>query len=132
MSDTILAWEAYPNFTESEFICSETGERAMQFSFIAVLQKIRQIYGRPMIISSGYRSILHSSEKDKDVAGEHSLGLAADILCNGRDALALIHIAQDIAVRRIGVNQKGDLNARFVHLGIGDRFGLFPQAIWTY
>ena len=104
----------------------------MQFSFIAILQKIRQIYGRPMIISSGYRSILHSSEKDKSHAGEHSLGLAADILCYGADALEILDVAINQGVKRIGINQKGDLNARFVHLGIGDRFGLFPQAIWTY
>jgi len=132
MTNPLVEWDKYPNFSEGEFICGDTDECCMQPAFIEVLQKIRQIYGRPMIISSGYRSIIHPKERHKSKAGEHSLGLAADILCHGVDALALIHIAQDMLVKRIGVSQKGDLNSRYVHLGIGNRFGLFSEAIWSY
>ena len=104
----------------------------MQPAFMGQLQKIRTIYGKPMIISSGYRSVTHSKERIKDHAGEHTLGLAADILISGADALVLIKIALNEGIRRIGISQKGDMRSRFIHLGISDRFGLFPAAIWSY
>ena len=132
MNDSPLNWSDYPNFKEAEFACSEFKVCHMQPAFMATLQKIRTIYGKPLIISSGYRSLEHSREKGKIHAGEHTLGLAADILIAGAEALKLVDIAINQGVRRIGVSQKGDYNVRFLHFGIGDRFGMFPSAIWSY
>lgn len=127
-----IDWNHYPNFKRIEFVCHETQECIMHPLFLETLQKIRNIYRKPMIITSGYRSPKHSVEIVKKSPGEHTYGLAADVKVLGVDALELVHIALDEGVNRIGINQTGAYDKRYVHLGIGDRFGLFPQGIWSY
>lgn len=98
-----------------------------------LLQSIRTEYARPMFISSGFRSVKHPVEQEKDKPGEHTLGMAVDILCHGDNALKILKLAQARDIKRIGLHQKGNANGRFIHLGIADRFDLsFPVAIWTY
>lgn len=129
----MIDWELYPNFSEQEFACKHTGDCLMKPEFLSVLQSIRDEYGKPMFISSGYRSPSHPVEEQKDRPGEHSYGLAADITVMGMDALELIDIALGKGVRRIGVHQKGRGSSRFIHLGIGEKFSNnFQGAIWTY
>jgi hypothetical protein len=97
------------------------------------LQWIRNSLGSPIFISSGYRCVKHPVEQEKDKPGEHTLGMAIDIICYGRRALDIIFHAQRWGIKRIGVHQKGNPNGRFVHIGIADRYNLeFPAAIWTY
>ena len=129
----MVNWSNYPNFSKEEFACKETGECDMNGDFMALLQAIRTVYGRPMVISSGYRSKNHSVEKGKKLPGEHTFGLAADILINGMDALTLVHIALSMGIRRIGINQVGEMRKRYIHLGMGNRsFDRMPPAIWSY
>ena len=98
-----------------------------------LLQSIRTEYNRPIFISSGFRSVKHPVEQEKDKPGEHTYGMAVDILCHGDNAVKLMKLALDRDIKRIGVHQKGNANGRFIHLGIADKFNLaFPVAIWTY
>lgn len=96
------------------------------------LQQIRNTFGKPMIISSGYRHWTHPVEIGKQNPGEHTYGLAADIKVYGEWAMDLIVIAYGYGIGRIGVQQKGDIGSRFVHLGMGDKQMNFPKTIWTY
>lgn len=98
-----------------------------------LLQSIRDELEQPIFLSSGFRSVKHPVEQEKDKPGEHTLGMAVDILCYGARALQIIKLAQARDIKRIGVHQKGNPNGRFVHIGIADRYNLaFPVAIWTY
>lgn len=130
----MLNWENYPNFREEELACSYSKECKMHPDMMKVLQTIRNQYAKPMYISSGYRSKLHPLESEKKNPGEHALGMAVDIICSGDAALRILQLAIDNGIRRIGLNQKGSYNkARFIHIGIADKFYLgFPRAIWTY
>ena len=125
----MIDWSKYPNFRKSEFDCSFTGRNEMKAEFLDILQKIRTLINKPMIITSGYRDKTHPREHHKAKGGTHTLGVAADISVRGADALKLIWIALDCGIQRIGVNQKGD--KRFIHLDIGDRYG-FNVSVWTY
>ena len=128
-----INWSRYPNFSEREFACKHTGECKMHPMILDILQSIRHTYGKPMFISSGYRSPLHPIEAQKDKPGEHTLGMAVDILCYGGKAIKLLKLAHEHDIRRIGLHQKGNVNGRFIHIGIADKFNLaFPEAIWTY
>jgi len=128
-----MDWDLYPNFKREEFECHEHGECIMHPQFMNLLQEIRENYGKPMIISSGYRCRNHSLEIIKDKPGEHTYGLAADILVHGRDAIELLYQALDHGVCRIGISQLGDISKRFIHLGLGDEYtNIFKPAIWTY
>lgn len=105
----------------------------MHPEMMRILQGIRNDLGKPIFISSGFRSVKHPVEQEKEKPGEHTYGMAVDILCHGIRALEIIWHAQQWGIKRIGVHQKGNPNGRFVHIGIADRFDLsFPVAIWTY
>lgn len=128
-----MIWENYKNFSEWEFRCSYTGENRMRPEFMQKLQEIRNIFGKPMIISSGYRDFTHPLERAKEDPGEHTYGVATDINVWGEDAMQLFDIAFHCGIRRMGMNQIGALNSRFIHIGLGDTLNFnFPSALWTY
>lgn len=109
-----MDWSNYPNFTKAEFSCSHTGDCNMQPAFMERLQTLRIAFGKPMTISSGYRSPLHPIEAAKAKPGPHSTGRACDVLVRGADALKLVELAIKHGFTGIGVNQKGA--SRFIHI----------------
>lgn len=124
----MINWDDYPNFSKGEFDCSHTGENAMQPEFMTKLQALRTLYGKPMVVNSGYRSVDHPLEAKKAVKGTHTKGIAADIACNGQEAYKIVHLAMNLGFTGIGVAQKGDL--RFVHL---DTWEEYPRPnMWSY
>jgi len=125
-----MNWDKYPNFSEEELACSETGECKMSAAFMTKLQKLRDAYGKPLTITSGYRSPKHSIEASKPTGklSTHARGCAADIACNGQQAYEIMKLAFQLGFTGIGVSQKG--SARFVHL---DTFSGSPRPnIWSY
>lgn len=84
-----------------------------------VLQQVRMQYGKPMVISSGYRDPTHPVEARKKVPGEHTLGRAVDVAVRGAEALQLLQVALALGISRIGVQQKGE--SRFLHQGMWGR-----------
>lgn len=128
-----MDWSLYPNFSKEELKCKFSGDCKMHPDLMDVLQSIRDELKQPLFISSGYRSPSHPIEQQKKNAGEHTHGMAVDILCHGEQAIKIIGLAIKLGVKRIGVHQKGNVNARIVHIGIGDKYTLeFPKSIWTY
>ncbi len=125
----VTDWSRYPNFAEHEFRCRHTGRCAMRTEFMDRLQEVRRLYGKPMIVSSGYRDPSHPVEARKHRPGEHSLGMAADIAVAGADALHLLQVALDCGFVRVGIQQKDP--GRFLHLGLGGP-GLPSPMIWSY
>lgn len=122
------------NFSQQELCCSCCGELKMTDTMINVLQGMRDLYARPLFVSSGYRCKLHPVESMKAIGGEHTFGMAVDIICHGALTLELIRHAQSLGVTRLGLNQKGRASSQFMHVGVGDKF--VPQfhknTIWTY
>ena len=122
-----MNWADYPNFSREEFRCKYTGECEMHPAFMQRLQHLRTKFGKPMIVTSGYRSKRHPIEANKASPGEHSHGRAADIAVRGADALLLLRLALEFGFTRIGVQQKGE--GRYLHLGDSPDF---PTGIWSY
>lgn len=120
-------WELYPNFSKAEFDCKHTGENNMQHEFMQKLQRIRQVFGKPLTITSGFRSKRHPIEARKTNSnGEHTQGNCADIACtNSADRYQLIQLALANGITRIGIAKN------FLHLGIGGK-GLPNNVIWEY
>lgn len=129
-----IDWSLYPNFKPEEFRCRHTGIDGIRMEMLELLQSIRDVTGKPIFISSGYRHHTHPVEVIKDKPGEHTYGMAVDIICHGEQALVLLDVALEFGVTRIGIHQKGDITGgRFIHLGIGNQLtNDFPAAIWTY
>lgn len=131
----MIDWQNYPNFSEKEFKCRETGELKIDTRLLETLQEIRTSYGRAMNVTSGYRSAAHSVERRKidrgGKPGSHNKGFAADIQCSGEEALKLLRIALDHPmIKGIGIQQKGPHDKRFLHFDIMEE-GPRPN-IWSY
>jgi uncharacterized protein YcbK (DUF882 family) len=126
-----MDWSKYPNFKEAEFCCKHTGKVAMNHGFMARLQRLRTAYGRPMVVTSGYRDPSHPAEVAKRTTGAHTTGRAVDIAVSGADALLLIGMAWYHGFTGIGIKQHG--TGRFIHLD--DLSGNAQQprpTVWTY
>ena len=119
-------------FTDEELACQHCGKQGFRAEHLEKLNAIREACGFPFIVSSGYRCEDHPIEAQKVAkggsVGEHSLGSAVDIACEGEKAVMLLYMAQVWGVKRIGVNQKG--SNRFIHLGFSDE--LPTPALWSY
>ena len=98
-----MSWE---NFSIEEFACKHCGENKIEHELIDKLQLLRSDVGFPFKITSGYRCADHPIEKVKSEPGTHALGLAADILLRGEQALEVISKATDYGFTGIGINQK--------------------------
>jgi uncharacterized protein YcbK (DUF882 family) len=121
-----MNWEQFKNFSENEFRCKcGCGKALMQQGFMEKLQELRTAYGKPMVISSGYRCPKHPVEAKKSAPGTHSEGLACDVAVLGADAHQLLKLAMAMGFTGIGVNQKGA--GRFLHLDT--RQGAM---VWSY
>jgi zinc D-Ala-D-Ala carboxypeptidase len=71
-----MNWSDYPNFSAQEFNCSHCGQNEMKPEFMAKLQKLRETYGAPMKVTSGYRCPQHIIEVKKARPGAHASGQA--------------------------------------------------------
>lgn len=125
------AWP-YKYFARAEMACRGSGECRMDPAFMARLERLRLVFGKPMPISSGYRSPAHNAAvSTTGETGPHTTGRAADILVRGADALTLIGLATDLGFTGIGVSQKGP--SRFIHLDdLPDAPGQPRPTIWSY
>jgi zinc D-Ala-D-Ala carboxypeptidase len=124
-----MNWTDYPNFSEAEFRCKHSGKVSMSPVFMRRLQHLRDVYGKPMLITSGFRDATHPIEAKKAKPGPHNTGQAADVAVQGEDARRLIQLAITLGFTGIGVQQKG--GGRFIHL---DDLGQgWPRpTIWSY
>ena len=104
----------------------------MDEGFMDNLQILRNELGRPLTITSGYRSPRHSIEAAKKAPGTHAMGRAVDIACAGVVALEILREALAVGFTGIGVKQKGE--NRFLHLDdlkLGEHTAPRPT-IWSY
>jgi zinc D-Ala-D-Ala carboxypeptidase len=123
-----MDWDKYPNFSENEFKCSHCGKVDMQPAFMARMQQLRNMYGKPIVISSGYRCPEHPIEAAKATPGVHAMGIAADVVVSGTDAYEILKHAFTLGFAGIGVQQKG--GGRFIHLDI---MRSVPRPnVWSY
>jgi zinc D-Ala-D-Ala carboxypeptidase len=87
----------------------------------AKLEEVRALFGKPIIITSGYRSPALNAAVDGSATSSHCEGLAADfhIPAFGPDQA----VAQAIADSALEFDQLIFEQARthWVHLGVGDR-----------
>lgn len=129
-------WDDFPSFSRHEFACSHCGRAEMSDDFLWRLQDLRDSYGKPMRITSGYRCKNHPIESGKKSVGAHTTGRAVDVAVSRGEAYSLLRLAIRMGFTGIGVQQKGD--GRFIHLDditAKEDFNgkKFPRpTIWSY
>ena len=120
------------HFSRDELKCKFTGECKVSSSFLTKLETLRTHYGKPIRLTSAYRSPEHPVEKAKwkdgkpKSTGYHVLGRAVDIACWNGDGARLLQIAIQMNLfGGYGFSFTG--SQRFLHLD--DREDLM---IWSY
>ncbi len=123
-------------FSEDELKCKETGECNMNQEFVDKLNLLRDSFGKPLMISSGFRSTEHSVEKRKanPLGSPHPSGRAVDLLLHGKDAFDFLHLVmQSRLMTGIGFSQKGNRVSRFIHIDDLEQNQSRPRPhIWSY
>lgn len=92
-----------------------------------VLQPLRDIYGKPITIISGYRPQRLNAAVDGSKTSAHRYGLAADIICKGnRLELAKLIIENDLPYDQVIIerpkfsksNKNEIVDCSWVHVGL--------------
>jgi uncharacterized protein YcbK (DUF882 family) len=69
-----------PHFSRSEFRCRHCGRlEGPAIALVAVLERIRALDGRPLVVVSGYRCPAHNRAVGGAIGSQHTHGTAADI-----------------------------------------------------
>ena len=106
-----MSWAGIKYFKPSEF--DQPGKSGsginMKTDFILKLDKTRELFGQPMIVTSGYRSPEYDKALVEKIGKKwipnnaHTAGFAADIKCSSsRDRFLLIRAAMRAGIHRIG------------------------------
>lgn len=98
---------------------------------LRILSLVRQEYGKPIYINSGYRTTSHNENVGGKSNSSHLRGLAIDITDNNKrqkmcssNRFKLIELFMDYGVNRIGVSDM------FIHFDIDDMKS--PNVMWIY
>jgi uncharacterized protein YcbK (DUF882 family) len=121
-----------PHFSKAELTCKCGCGLLPEESFMAKVEQLRLVYGKPMPITSGARCALHNGEvSSTGDNGPHTKRRAIDVAIRGEDAVALLRIALSQGFTGIGVSQKGA--SRFLHLDdLPNGPGCPRPMIWSY
>jgi uncharacterized protein YcbK (DUF882 family) len=110
-------------FKERELMCKcGCGQVEVTDALKTRLDALREAFGKPIIVTSGYRCSNHPLERIKPKAGYHNKGIAVDIAVDNLEDLAsLIHHAEKLGFRGIGISRS------FLHLDLRDY-----KTWWSY
>ena len=90
---TVLA----PNLRVREFACRDGSDAVLiDGELVVVLQCIREHFGKPLHITSGYRTASHNAKVGGSKSSQHLLGRAADIQVQDTDPLAVAAYAESL------------------------------------
>ena len=72
-----------PSFKVREFACKGSDVVLLDDELVVLLQCIREHFGKPITITSGYRTAAHNAKVGGSKSSQHLLGRAADIQVRG-------------------------------------------------
>ena len=95
------------DFSRSEFACQGAGccgaSAPVHPELVAGLQELRGKVGAPLTITSGFRCITHNAKVGGAADSQHTIGLAADVLCpEGWSPERFAKLAETVEVFRKG------------------------------
>lgn len=95
-----------PAFRVREFRCSDgTDAVLIDEELVVVLQCIREHFGRPVHITSGYRTAEHNAAVGGSKSSQHLLGRAADFYVEGVPVATVAAYAETLLSGRGGIGR---------------------------
>ena len=109
------------NFRLAEFKCKcgKCASVLVDTDLVDILQQIREHFGKPVNINSGYRCAEHNAKVGGDPNSSHMQGMAADIRVEGIAPREVAKFAERIGVKRIGLYEGKE--GEFCHIGSGTK-----------
>lgn len=105
------------NFNPHEVSCKHCGELHYDATAMNKLQRLRDLWGRPIVINSGHRCKSHNNNVGGSPTSQH-LKIAFDCRIAKDMQDEFIHLAKQVGFTGIGIYRS------FVHLDSG------PQRTW--
>lgn len=109
-------------FNSTEFDCHGNGcctSTPINTKLVEYLNKIREHFGRPITITSGYRCPIHNKNVGGATGSRHSKGDAADIVVQGIAPRTVAQYAESIGILGIGLYETKN-DGYFVHIDTRD------------
>ena len=104
-----------PHFRVREFRCRDGSDPVfVDDELVALLQQIRQHFGTPLTITSGYRTPTHNKACGGAAYSQHLYGRAADIRVCGHAPAQVAAYAETLLPHSGGIG----LYPNFVHLDV--------------
>ena len=97
----------------------------MNYELLEMIDKAREIYGKPICVNSGYRTQSHNQKVGGVNSSSHLKGLAIDVACvRSSDRFEMLTALLEVGFNRIGVA------SAFIHVDIDKNKS--QNVIWTY
>ena len=104
-----------PHFKVWEFACRDGSDTVfVSPALVEVLEKLRVHFGKPVIISSGYRTESHNEKSGGARYSQHQYGLAADIAISGVSPADIAAYAETLLPTSGGIG----IYQRFCHVDV--------------
>lgn len=114
-------------FKKEEFKCKCCGKVLVSDELLHRLNMARDIYGKPMVVESGYRCEAHNAEVGGVAGSAHTSGEAADIRCYGVfDRYNMINAFYNASFIRIGIAES------FIHVDVSTNPAHPQNVVWLY
>lgn len=94
-----------PGFRVREFACTGSDTVKLDDELVVLLQCIREHFGKPVHITSGYRTAAHNAAVGGSKSSQHLLGRAADFYVEGVPVAAVAAYAETLLPSRGGIGQ---------------------------
>ena len=121
------------NFTREELACKHCGKMEIPLASVERLQRVRDRVGHFLKVSSAYRCPEHNNVVSKTGRTGPHTKVAFDVAVHGDEAYHVTQAAILEGFTGIGVNQKGPLEQRFIHLDdLTDEEGAPRPRVWSY
>jgi len=99
--------------------------KLMDSELLEMIDKAREIYGKPIHVTSGYRTKEHNEKVGGVTSSSHLRGLAIDVACvKSDDRFEMLTALLEVGFNRIGVA------STFIHVDIDKDKS--QNVIWTY
>jgi zinc D-Ala-D-Ala carboxypeptidase len=108
-------WSAWPWqwFSPKECACKGTGKLSISDRLIGKLDLLRSRLGRPLSVSSVFRTAYHNAKVSGSPRSMHLFGLAADISIINQDKKLILTLAKDLGFTGFGYYRS------FLHCDLG-------------
>lgn len=103
------------NFKVKEFACSDGSDPIfISMELVEVLQKIRDHFGKPVVLNSAYRTAKHNKAVGGASYSQHLYGTAADIVVTGVKPADVAAYAETLLPKTGGIG----IYSTFTHVDV--------------